>query len=298
MATARRSACGGQAVERRGGGRRDLGLHRDLVQRGRASDPDPELRPQPVHRAQRRLDRRREDVRPADDEHVVEPAQHALGHPRVGPPARARVVGEVGLVPRREPDHGLGLAPEVGVDDRAAPADRHRGVRVVGGDDLHVHLVGDQVGAGARGAAHAGLERVHLRRRPRVDDGRAPALLDEVAGPGQGAPGLTAHQQGADRPRREVDAHPLGHRQQVHAVRRRRREHRRPEPSDQLEVPLGVGDAEREHGRADPFEPLQHTPAAEEQPEREPDLGDVVRPDTRTPLGHRVHVRGAVPVAP
>ncbi|MEU6699720.1 hypothetical protein [Pseudonocardia sp. NPDC046786] len=184
----------------------------------------------------------------------------------------------------------------MGVDDRAALTGRDRRVEVSGGDDLGVHLVGDQVGAGARRAADARLERVHLGGGAGVDDGGAPAALDDPAGPGQGAPGLAADEQRADGARGEIDAHPLGDREQVHRVRRRRGEHRRAEPGDELDVLLRVGHAEREHGRADPFQTLQHPPAAEEQPERKADLGDVVRPDPGAPLGHRVHVGGAVPV--
>src|SRR3546814_16697075 len=64
---------------------------------------------------------------------------------------------------RGEPDHRLGLAPQVGVDDRAALAVLQRHVQVVLVHDLGEDLVRDQVGAGLRWAADVGLERVHLR---------------------------------------------------------------------------------------------------------------------------------------
>src|SRR3546814_7107313 len=90
------------------------------------------------------------------------------------------------------------------VDDRAALAVLQRHVQVVLVHDLGEDLVRDQVGAGLRWAADVGLERVHLRGRAGVDQGRAPGLLEDLAGAGQAATGLATDQEDLNRGRSDT----------------------------------------------------------------------------------------------
>src|SRR3546814_12045751 len=89
----------------------------------------------------------------------------------------------------------------------------------------------------------------------------------------------------------QVDPHLLCHGNQVHAIGGGAAEDPRLQALDELEVLLGLGDAEREECRTDPLDALDRTPPAEEQAEREADLDQVIGSDAPAPPGHRVDVQ-------
>src|SRR3954470_9297500 len=190
----------------------ELDLELDLVHRGRvAVEGDAELADALVL-AQDLLDRRREDVHPADDDHVVAAPEDALRQPAAGM-ARAAV-------------------DRVGLDDvaRAVADDRAAGAREGGGDELAGRAVGD--GLASLGvedlrdelslaqvhpaAAVARVrERPHLREARVVETARAPTELDLPADRGDRPARLAGAHDALDRRQRVGEAALLGHAREV-----------------------------------------------------------------------------------
>ena len=213
-----------------------------------------------------RLDVAGEEVDALDDEHVVEPAVHALQADR-GASAAAGLRGERDDVAGAEADHRAGGLLEGGEHQLAPGAFFHR---LVGAGVEHFD---EDVVLGPVQAvlllAHAGAGAEDVRQAVVVIHRGAPQGLDALAGLGDRAAGLAGHEDALHRQvAARVDAFLEGRLAQVPGVGRRRPDRRHLKLPQDRQQPLGRHRAGVDRQRAELLG-AQHAGPADEQREVE-----------------------------
>src|SRR6266545_4045297 len=252
----------------------DLDLHDRLVERAGARDLDEVMGRRPLDAQERLLDLRREDVHPADDEHVVRAPDDAA-HADAGAAAGAGPPVERGEVARPVAEHRQRLLRERREDElaRLAVADRLERLRVHALDDEVILL---DVHAGARAALARDAGADHLGEAVVVEGEDAEATLDlepHLLGPRLAAEVAEAERQGArGEPLRARDL------RDVEGVRRRADEDLGPEVADEQHLARGVTAGGRHDARADLLDAVVEAEATGEEAVAERDVDEVLFP--------------------
>src|SRR3954447_13298026 len=255
---------------------RELDLELDFVHRGRiAVERDAELA-DALELAQDLLDRRREHVHPADDDHVVAASEDALRQPAAGVAGAAVDRGRLDDVAGPVADHGEAGASERGQDELAGRGVGHRRAGV-GVEDLGDELVLAQVHAAAA-RARVG-ERADLREAGVVEAARAPADLDLAPHRRDRPAGLAGAHDALDGAERLAEVVLLGDAREVDGVRRRAEQRRGAVVADRLQALQRVHAAERDHHRADVLRALVGGPELDVGAERVGERDAVVGAD-------------------